>query len=208
MIIQIFQQLANDLVRLISEMGYLGIFLGLAIESSFFPIPSELTLIPAGVLIANGQMNFLFVFLAAVFGSLLGATVNYFIAFFLGRKTVDYLISKYGKFLFLTSEKLKKTDLFFEKHGEITTFLGRLVFVVRHLISLPAGFSRMNFFKFSLFTFLGSALWILVLLLVGIFFGSDTIEPATKIVATSLVVVSVVTVVIYYMLKSKKNKKK
>jgi membrane protein DedA with SNARE-associated domain len=189
-------------------MGYLGIFIGLAIESSFFPIPSEITLIPAGVLIANGQMNFFLVFLAAVFGSLLGASLNYFIAFFLGRKTVDYLISKYGKFLFLTSEKLKKTDMFFEKHGEITTFVGRLIFVARHLISLPAGFSRMNFFKFSLFTFLGSALWILILLLVGIFFGTDTIEPITKIVATSLVMVSIVTVVIYYMLRSKKNKKK
>ena len=108
-------------------VGYLSIFIGMTIESSFFPFPSEVILIPAGILVAKGELSFALVFLVGLLGSLVGASFNYFFAYFLGRQTIDLLVSKRKSFLFLTKSKLKKADIYFEKHGQITTFIGRLI---------------------------------------------------------------------------------
>ncbi|MFW6027162.1 MAG: DedA family protein, partial [Candidatus Woesearchaeota archaeon] len=137
-------EIIQSLLDLVHSLGYLGIFLGMTLESSFFPFPSEAVLIPAGVLVAQNKMTIFYSFLMGTLGSLAGAYINYFLALFLGRRTVDHLVNKYGKFLFLDKEKLKKSDLYFQKHGEITTFVARLIPVIRQLISLSAGFSKMN----------------------------------------------------------------
>ena len=203
MTFELFLQLINTLTLLIKNLGYLGIFIGMTIESSFIPFPSEVVLIPAGALVARGEMNFFLVFLAGLFGSLAGAYVNYFLAFFLGRKTVDLLIDKYGKLFFITKAGLRKTDRYFKNHGEITTFVGRLIFFVRQLISLPAGFARMNFWRFTIFTALGAGIWTATLILVGMFFGSSTIEPIMKTLTGALLVLSVLFVIVYLKIKGK-----
>ena len=196
----------ESLLLLINNLGYLGIFIGMTIESSFVPLPSEVILIPAGALIARGEMAFFPVFFAGLFGSILGALVNYYLALFLGRRTVDFLVKKYGKFLFMNKENLERTDAYFRKHGEATTFIGRLIPLVRHLISLPAGFARMNLPKFITFTALGAGIWTAILIFVGYFFGSDA-PPILKIVTGILLALSLVFLMVYY-LRQKKNHKK
>jgi len=205
MFLELFYSLTETLLLIIKEMGYIGIFIGMTIESSFFPLPSEIILIPAGVLIAKGEMSFFLVFLFGLLGSITGAWINYFLALFIGRKTTDFLVDKYGKFFFLNKEKIKKTDSYFKKHGEITTFIGRLIPLVRHLISLPAGFAKMNFWKFSLFTALGAGIWILVLIFIGMFFGSNA-HPLLKIISAVLIILSTIVFVIYYTIKNKHKK--
>ena len=199
MILEFCSSFIQFLLLIINKLGYLGIFLGMTLESSFFPFPSEIILIPAGALIAKGEMCFIGVFLAGLFGSLFGACINFFLAFFLGRKTIDLLISKYGKIFFLGKNQLKKSDDYFEKHGEITTFIGRFVPVIRQLISLPAGFSKMNLFKFCLFTCLGAGIWTLILIYFGYFLGS-TIEPIQKMIITLILILFSVIVTLCYLL--------
>lgn len=162
------------LLLIIEKISYLGILIGMTIESSFFPFPSEIILIPAGILVAQGQMNFFLVLVMAILGSLVGATFNYLFAFYIGRKHIENLIKRYGRFLFLSKKSLNKADTYFQKHGEITTFVARLIPGVRQLISLPAGFAKMNFNKFLLFTFLGSGIWSLFLIISGYFIGINS----------------------------------
>jgi membrane protein DedA with SNARE-associated domain len=155
------------LLSAVGKLGYVGIFISMTIESSFLPLPSELVLIPAGVLISQGKMSFLFTFFSALLGSIFGALINYVLALTLGRRTIERLISRYGKAFLINTEELSKTDKYFKTHGEITTFVGRLLPGIRHLISLPAGFSRMDVNRFCLFTAFGAAFWSLILIYSG-----------------------------------------
>jgi len=118
-------------------------------------------------LISQGKMSFLITLFSAILGSVFGALINYVLALTLGRRTIERLISKYGKAFLISTDELNKTDKYFHTHGEITTFVGRLLPGVRHLISLPAGFSRMDVNRFCLFTAFGSAFWSLILLYSG-----------------------------------------
>lgn len=204
MLFELFYRLIETLLSIIKEIGYLGIFIGMVIESSFFPFPSEVILIPAGALVAKGEMSFFAVFFAGLLGSLVGAWINFFLALFLGRKTIDFLISKYGKFLFINRENLRKTDNYFKKHGEVTTFVGRLIPLVRQLISLPAGFAKMNFLKFSVFTALGAGIWTAILIYIGYFFGSD-VQLFMKEVIALLLIISLTILLIYYLIKRKNS---
>jgi len=206
MLIELFNQLTAVLLSIINELGYLGIFIGMALESSFFPFPSEIILIPAGVLVAKGEMTFVLVFLAGLVGSLSGALINFFLALYLGRTTVDFLISKYGKVFFINKAGLKKSDRYFKKHGDITTFIGRLIPVIRQLISLPAGFSKMNLFKFCLFTGLGAGIWTAVLIYTGYFFGNNSawLNENLKIITLILLLFSLIILVIYILRNRRK----
>jgi membrane protein DedA with SNARE-associated domain len=150
-------------------MGYPGIFILMAMESSVIPIPSELVMPPAGYLAHLGKMNMTAAIICGTLGSLAGAYANYFVAHYLGRP----LLLKYGKYVWITEEKFAKVETFFHKHGEISTFIGRLLPVVRHLISLPAGLAGMNHWKFALYTLAGAALWCTVLTWIGYFIGKE-----------------------------------
>ena len=204
MVIELLSSLIETILLAIQKLGYLGIFVGMTIESSFFPLPSEIVLIPAGILIAQGKMNFFLVLLLSILGSVLGAWINYFLALFLGRTTVNFLIAKYGKFLFLTKKKLNKTDAYFKKHGEITTFIGRLIPLLRHLVSLPAGFAKMNFTRFTLFTALGAGIWSLILISTGMFFGS-TANRFIKIISVIIVAFAAIIFLAYLYYKNRRK---
>ncbi len=157
------------LVTTIGAMGYPGIFVLMAMESSVIPIPSELVMPPAGYLAHQGEMNFLAALACGTVGSLVGAYANYFAAHYLGRP----LLLKYGKYVWITEEKFAKVERFFQSHGEISTFIGRLLPVVRHLISLPAGLAGMHHWKFSLYTLLGAGMWCTVLTAIGYIIGKE-----------------------------------
>jgi len=162
-------ELVTWLVQTIGVLGYPGIFLLMAMESSVLPIPSELVMPPAGYLAQQGQMNMAIAIACGTAGSLVGAYLNYFAAHYLGRP----LVLKYGKYVWITEEKFAKVEAFFKNHGEVSTFIGRLLPVVRHLISLPAGLAGMNHVKFSLYTLLGAGLWVTVLSYIGYFIGAN-----------------------------------
>ncbi len=159
----------NWLLAVVGAWGYPGIFVLMAMESTVLPVPSELVLIPAGYLAHKGEMSFTLTMLAATLGSWAGASLNYAFALWVGRPFLE----KYGKYFFVRPALLHKTDTFFQKHGAISTFTGRLVLGIRHLISLPAGLTRMNFATFSFYTCLGAAVWSLVLVLMGYFIGGN-----------------------------------
>jgi len=162
-------ELAQQLVDLIFDWGYLGIFIMMAIESSFIPFPSEIVLVPAGYLASKGDMNISYIMGSALLGSLLGAFINYYLARTLGRK----FLLKFGKYFFISPQTLDKMEHYFKKHGHISTFTGRLVPGVRQLISIPAGLARMNITQFSIFTLLGAGIWALILVLIGYFIGAN-----------------------------------
>ena len=146
--------LINWLLNTLNAMGYPGIFALMAMESSVIPVPSELVMPPAGYLAHQGQMNIWIAILMGTLGSLAGAYANYFAAHWLGRP----LVLKYGKYVWITEEKFAKAESFFLKHGEISIFIGRLLPVIRHLISIPAGIAGMNHFRFSLYTLIGAGI--------------------------------------------------
>lgn len=199
-----FMSLISAILAFVHHISYIGILAGMAIESSFFPFPSEALLIPAGVLISQGNMNFALVWIVAFIGSMVGSIFNYFFALYLGRKTIDKMVDKYGKFLFVTHEQLEKTDLFFKDHGEITIFLGRMLPIIRELISLPAGFAEMDFFRFALYTAIGSGVWDTLLIVIGLFFGSNA-QPVMKI-ATGILLLFIFLILVIYAINNKKHK--
>jgi membrane protein DedA with SNARE-associated domain len=163
MLTSFFHWLADTILAL----GYSGILLLMAIESSILPLPSELVMPPAGYLAAKGQMNGVLAVAAGTLGSVIGALVNYGLALFVG----EPLLRRYGKYLLISARSLDRTETFFRRHGEISTLIGRLLPVVRHLISIPAGVSRMSLGRFILFTALGAGTWCAILTYLGWIIG-------------------------------------
>jgi membrane protein DedA with SNARE-associated domain len=150
-------------VDLIEKGGYGAVFLLMAIESSFIPFPSEVVIPPAGFLAARGRMSPAWILLAGIGGSLAGAWVNYVLAVKVGRP----FFHRWGKWFLVSERNLDRAEAFFARHGEIGTFVGRLVPGVRQLISIPAGMARMDLARFSFFTALGAGLWCTVLYGIG-----------------------------------------
>lgn len=154
-------------VDVVGKLGYPGIVIMMALESSFFPFPSEVVMIPAGYLAYKGEMNIVMVVVMGILGSLLGAFLNYYLAVRLGRP----FLQRFGRYVLISEKKLDKAEVFFRKHGSITTFVGRLIPAVRQVISFPAGLARMNVLKFTIYTGVGAGLWVTVLAVFGYMAG-------------------------------------
>jgi membrane protein DedA with SNARE-associated domain len=195
--------LINWLLNTLNAMGYPGIFALMAMESSVIPLPSELVMPPAGYLANQGQMNIWIAILMGTIGSLAGAYANYFAAHWLGRP----LILKYGKYVWITEEKFAKAECFFLKHGEISIFIGRLLPVIRHLISIPAGIAGMNHFRFSLYTLVGAGIWCTILAWIGYFIGKEQalIMKYSHQAVIGVIIFSVV-LIAFYIWRQKKAK--
>ena len=208
MIKEILNNIFQYVLELSYSFGYFGIFILMTIESSFVPFPSEIVLIPAGILIAKGEMSFYLVFIFSLLGSLTGALFNYYLALYLGRPAVNKLILRYGKIFFIDKNSLLKSEVFFQKHGEITTFVGRLIPVIRQLISLPAGFSKMNMSKFLIYTTLGAGIWSLILIYIGIIFGNniELVKQNLDIITYWILAICLIIILVYLIIKKMKKK--
>lgn len=196
-------ELISWLVQTIGVLGYPGIFILMAMESSVIPIPSEVVMPPAGYLAQQGKMNIYIAILCGTVGSLVGAYANYFAAHYLGRP----LVLKYGRYVWITEEKFANVERYFKEHGEISTFIGRLLPVIRHLISLPAGLAGMNHLKFSLYTLIGAGLWVTILTFIGYFIGENQalIVKYSHQALIGVVAVSIVIIVFYVKAQKKKR---
>lgn len=157
------------LADLVLTLGYPGIVALMAIESSLIPFPSELVMPPAGYLIHEGQFSWILTIGSGILGSLLGALFNYYLALHLGRPFLE----RYGKYVFIKPAHLERAEKYFARHGEITTFIGRLIPVIRQLISLPAGAAKMRLDLFCLYTTLGAGIWTTLLTVVGWLVGKN-----------------------------------
>jgi membrane protein DedA with SNARE-associated domain len=191
------------IVETVGHGGYTGIVVLMFLESSLFPFPSEVVIPPAGYLAAKGQMNLWLVILAGTGGSLLGALFNYWLALRVGRPFFE----RYGKYLLVSQRSLDKADTFFARHGHISTFVARLLPGVRQYISLPAGVSRMHLGLFSLFTSLGAAIWVIILALLGYWFGRSETLISFKLKEVMLVLLPVCAgiVAVYIFLWRRRN---
>ena len=160
------------------NMNYLSITLLMTVESSFIPFPSEIVIPPAAYVAGkedsnlhvtdNYILNVLLIILFGTIGALLGAIINYVLSLWLGRPIIyAFADSKIGHLCLLSSEKVKKAEDYFNDHGKVSTFVGRLIPGIRQLISIPAGLSKMHFGQFLLYTFLGASIWNVILALLG-----------------------------------------
>ncbi len=191
-------------VELVNSFGYWGIFLMTFIESTFIPIPAEITLIPAGYLVSKGEMNFYLVWFVSVIGTMGGSLVNYYIAASIGRR----ILLKYGKYFFIDKQKLTNMESFFHKHGSISMFTGRLLPGVKHFISFPAGLAKMNVKIFCTYTALGGALWCFILIMLGYVIGENEslITKHLKQINFILIVSLSCVIALYIWRKSVANK--
>lgn len=152
----------------LEHLSYWVIVVFMAIESSFIPFPSEVIVPPAGLLAATGDLNIFLVVICATLGALLGALVNYGLALWLGRPLVyAFANSRFGHMCLIDEQKVQTAEQFFDNHGAVSTFVGRLIPAVRQLISIPAGLARMGLGRFMLYTSIGAGIWNCVLAALG-----------------------------------------
>ncbi len=191
-----------------SNLNYLTIMLLMAVESSFVPLPSELVIPPAAYLAVQGKLRLSLVIAFATLGCVLGALFNYILSYTLGRKIIYALAeTKFARLFFVTPEKIENAEKYFIKNGETSTFIGRLIPGIRHLISIPAGLARMNVKSFILFTFIGSAIWNATLAIMS-YFLIDKWEVYFKEITWGFIFIGVVFIgyLVYKGFKKVKNK--
>ena len=193
------------IVNAVSALGYWGIIAMMFLESSFFPFPSEVVMPPAGYLASQGKMSFFWVITCGILGSLLGAFFNYYLALWLGRPVTLKLGRPFG----LTEEKFSRAEEMFRTHGEVSTFVCRLLPVIRQYISFPAGLSRMNLFRFLLFTGLGAGIWVTILAYIGYLVGDNRqLIEAYSHKSLTYIVIGVIILIALYTIWHKKWRKK
>ena len=198
-------EIINWIVETVGMLGYAGIVIMMFLESSFVPFPSEVVMIPAGYLAFKGEMNLIIAILCGIVGSLSGALFNYYLAIKLGRP----LLIRYGTYVMFNEDTLSRMENFFNRHGHISTFIGRLIPVIRQYISLPAGLANMNLVIFSLYTSLGAGIWVIILALLGYYIGEN--EVLIKAYLHNIIVVlllfCIIGATLYYWRYQRKQKR-
>ena len=199
----------NLFTSLLSNLNYGTIFFLMMLESTVVPVPSEFVVTPAAYHAASGQLDIWLVILAATIGADLGASINYFVALYVGRPVIyRFANSHWGKMCLLNQEKVEKSERYFDEHGIVATLTGRLIPGIRHLISIPAGLARMNYWKFLLYTTIGAGVWHSILAALGWYLHAIVPEEQLndkiseyaeyiKIVILALVVLAIV----YFLIK-------
>lgn len=202
--------LSGIVIHLIHSAGYAGVFILMMLNSALVPIPSEVTMPFAGYLTQTGALFFPFVVLSGAIGDLAGALIGYAIGYFLEETVILRLIKKYGKFILLSEHEYVKAVSMYKKYGSSITFFCRLLPGVRSFISVPAGLSEMNIWKFVLFTFLGSLVWVSALASIGYYLGAhwDSIGPIYSKFQMVIIIAFVILVGYYIYHKLKAGKKK
>lgn len=194
---EILDQVRIIIEEIISAMGYPGITFVMLIENLFPPIPSEVVMPFAGFLVVDGRFSLLGIVLAGTIGSVLGALVIYYVGVWANERLIRRFIRRWGKFFLLSEDDIDRALNVFDRYGEIIIFVGRLIPIIRSLISLPAGMQRMSLPKFLLFTTMGTAIWSAILGYAGVLLGEnweeimgvvDQYEKATAAVLLVLVV--------------------
>lgn len=204
----------------LENLNYFWIIVLMTIESSFIPFPSEVVMIPAAYMAAaDGEMNVPMILLSGTFGALLGALVNYVLAYYLGRPIVyKFANSRFGHMCLIDQQKVEEAEAYFYKHGVMATLIGRLVPAIRQLISIPAGLAKMNIWKFMLYTCIGAGVWNAILVGLGLFCHTliDKDELIAQIshyshiigIAAIILVVAIIVFLIYKGAKNPVNEQK
>jgi membrane protein DedA with SNARE-associated domain len=170
----------NFITTLLGNLNYGTILFLMLLESTVVPVPSEFVVTPAAYHAASGQLDVWLVILFATIGADLGASINYFVALYVGRPVIyKFANSKWGKMCLLNQEKVEKSERYFDEHGIVATLTGRLIPGIRHLISIPAGLARMNYWKFLLYTTIGAGCWHAIL--AGLGWYLHTIVPEDQL---------------------------
>ena len=198
---------------LLNNLNYPSIFFLMLLESTVVPVPSELVVAPAAYHAAGGSMNVLLVILFATLGADVGASINYFVALYVGRPVIyRFANSKWGHLCLLNQEKVEKSERYFDSHGVAATLTGRLIPGIRHLISIPAGLARMSYAKFLLYTTIGAGAWHSILAAMGWYLYSfvpedrldATIEAYNHYIVLGILAIVVVAIAVFVV----KNRKK
>ena len=190
-----------------ANLNYFTVALLMAIESTFLPLPSEVVIPFAAYKAGQGDLNVFILILSGTFGALCGSLINYTLAYYLGRPLVyKFADSRLGKVFLLSKEKVIYAEDYFIRNGKTSTFIGRLVPGVRHLISIPAGLAKMNLRDFMLFTFVGAGIWNIILAIIGYYLYEirEQIFPYIGHILLGLGAVFV----IYLIIKARRNGEK
>jgi membrane protein DedA with SNARE-associated domain len=207
----------NFITNILNSLGwYPTVFVLMLLESTVVPVPSEFVVTPAAYHAASGSLNVFLIVLFATLGADVGASINYFVALYVGRPVIyKFANSKWGKMCLLNQEKVEKSERYFDEHGIAATLTGRLIPGIRHLISIPAGLARMNYWKFLLYTTIGAGCWHAIL--AGLGWYLHTIVPEEqlndkiseyaeyiKLIIIALVIAAIVWFVVKTWMKKKK----
>ena len=206
----------NFISTLLSNLNYPTILFLMLLESTVIPVPSELVVAPAAYHAASGELNVLLVVLFDTIGADLGASINYFVALYVGRPVIyKFANSKWGKLCLLNQQKVEKSERYFDNHGIAATLTGRLIPGIRHLISIPAGLARMSYWKFLLYTTIGAGLWHAIIAAMGWYLSTfvpedqleSTIEQYNHYIVGAIIGL-VVLAILYFGVKSWINRGK
>lgn len=196
-------------LEITKNLGYTGIVILMTIESSFIPFPSEIVIPPAAYLAQKGEMNIYLIILCGIIGSVIGALVNYYLALHLGKPLIHKIARKdFMKYLLITPGKLETAEKYFREHGKISTFIGRLLPAIRQLISLPAGFVKMDMGHFLFYTILGSGIWTTILAILGYQFGAqeELLKQYYAEATIAVIALAAIVVVGYFWFKKRAKK--